>query len=338
MEDIISHGYAERVSKGNTARPGSVSYIPHHGVYNDNKPGKIRVVFDCSAKYDNISLNDMLLQRPDMMNALLGVLCRFRKEPVAITCDVVKMFYQFKVDTNHRDFLRFLWWEKGDFTTEPVEYRMTVHLFGAISSPGCANFGMKKAADDGQEEFGSAAADFIYDDFYVDDGLTSLPTVHEAPGLLVKTQQICAKHGLRLHKFASNSKTLLMSIPAEDLSVNLHNIEYVVGSNMNEKALGVEWSIEQDTFHFSSSFNNCIVNSRPLSVNDLYDSSSTEQLTPNHILTMKTKIVLPPPGEFQLAGVYSRNRWRRVQHMLNVFWSRWENEYLQTLQMRSKWN
>ena len=75
------------------------------------------------------------------------------------------------------------------------------------SSPGCANFGLKKAADDGREDFGSAAADFIYDDFYVDDGLTSLPTVHEALGLLVKTQQICAKHGFRLHKFASNSKT-----------------------------------------------------------------------------------------------------------------------------------
>ena len=82
----------------------------------------------------------------------------------------------------------------------------------------------------------------------------------------------------------------------------------------------------------------CIVNSRLLSVNDLYDSSSTEPLTPNHILTMKTKTVLPPPGEFQLADVYSRKRWRRVQYMLNVFWSRWKNEYLQTLQMRSKWN
>ena len=82
----------------------------------------------------------------------------------------------------------------------------------------------------------------------------------------------------------------------------------------------------------------CIVNCRPLSVNDLYDSSSTEPLTHNHFLTMKTKIVLPPPGEFQQADVYSRKRWRRVQYMLNVFWSRWKNEYLQTLQMWSKWN
>ena len=60
----------------------------------------------------------------------------------------------------------------------------------------------------------------------------------------------------------------------------------------------------------------CIVNSRPLSVNDLYDPSSTEPLTPNHILTMKTKIVLPPPGEFQLADLYSRKRRRRVQYMM----------------------
>ena len=33
-----------------------------------------------------------------------------------------------------------------------------------------------------------------------------------------------------------------------------------------------------------------------------------------------------------------RKIWRRVQYMFNVFWSRWKNEYLQILQMRSKWN
>ena len=53
----------------------------------------------------------------------------------------------------------------------------------------------------------------------------------------------------------------------------------------------------------------CIVNCRPLSVNDLYDSSLAEPLTHNHLLTMQTKIVLPPPpGEFQQADVYSRKK------------------------------
>ena len=44
------------------------------------------------------------------------------------------------------------------------------------------------------------------------------------------------------------------------------------------------------------------------------------------------------PLLYQQADVYSKKRWRRVQYLLNVFWSRWKNEYLQTLQMWSKWN
>ena len=65
-------------------------YIPHHGIYNSNKPGKIRVVFDCSAKYQGTSLNDNLLQGPDLTNGLIGVLARFRKETIAIMCNIEK--------------------------------------------------------------------------------------------------------------------------------------------------------------------------------------------------------------------------------------------------------
>ena len=41
-----------------------------------------------------------------------------------------------------------------------------------------------------------------------------------------------------------------------------------------------------------------IVKSCQLSVSGLCDPLSPEILTPNHILTMKTKVVLPPPGAF----------------------------------------
>ena len=49
--------------------------------------------------------------------------------------------------------------------------RMTVHLFGAVSSQGCANFTQKHSADDGEVEFGLDAADTVRNSFYVDDGL-----------------------------------------------------------------------------------------------------------------------------------------------------------------------
>ena len=62
-----------------------------------------------------------------------------------------------------------------------------------------------------------------------------------------------------------------------------------------------------------------------------------EPLTPNHLLTMKSKVILPPPGEFQRADLYSKKRWRRVQYLANEFWTGWRKDYLQSLQPRQKW-
>ena len=80
-----------------------------------------------------------------------------------------------------------------------------------------------------------------------------------------------------------------------------------------------------------------IINSRPLTVISS-DVKDPYPLSPNQILTMKTSIVLPPPGKFQRNDIYMRRRWRRVQYLCNLFWSRWKREYLPTLQERAKWN
>ena len=80
-----------------------------------------------------------------------------------------------------------------------------------------------------------------------------------------------------------------------------------------------------------------VVNSRPLTTDCLNDSSSPEPLTPNHILTMKSTILAPPPGKFVKEDLYLRKRWRRVQLLSNHFWTRWKKEYLQSLQQRQKW-
>lgn len=61
------------------------------------------MVFDSSAQFDGVSLSEVLLSGPDLNNTLLGVLLRFRKEPVAITADIEQMFYCFVVQEDHRD-------------------------------------------------------------------------------------------------------------------------------------------------------------------------------------------------------------------------------------------
>ena len=225
-------------------------YIPHHGVYHPKKPSKIRVVFDCSADYQRESLNKHLLTGPGLTNGLVGVLCRFRKNPVAFMCDLEAMFHQFKVDENYRNFLRFLWWPNGDIHAAPVEYRMSVHLFGAGSSPGCANFPLKRITTDHEKEFGRDVANFVRDDFYVDDGLKSVPTVTEAIKLIDNTRKFCAKGGLRLHKFTSNSREVLEAFPEDDRAKGLKNLDLNQNSLPMERALGVQWCVETDSFQF----------------------------------------------------------------------------------------
>ena len=79
-----------------------------------------------------------------------------------------------------------------------------------------------------------------------------------------------------------------------------------------------------------------IVNSRPLATANLNDYDS-EILTPNHLLTMKTKPTMGPPGVFDQADVYCRRRWRVVQHLSNQFWIQWKRQYLSSILTRPKW-
>jgi hypothetical protein len=65
------------------------------------------------------------------------------------------MFYSFHVNSEHRNYLRFLWFKNNDPRQEIVDYRMTVHLFGNGPSPAIATFGMRKTAEDGEEGYGS---------------------------------------------------------------------------------------------------------------------------------------------------------------------------------------
>ena len=193
MKDMIDKGQAERVPDEELhLSNGRVWYIPYHGVYHPQKPDKIRVVFDTSAEFKGESLNRHLLQGPDLTNSLNGVLCRFRKEPIAFTCDVEGMFHQVYVNPDHRNLLRFLWWSDENIDSKPTEFRMTVHLFGATSSPGCANFALKRTADDFKELFGSEAAPFVKEDFYVDDGLKSVPSAIQASALIKSTKSLLA--------------------------------------------------------------------------------------------------------------------------------------------------
>jgi hypothetical protein len=84
-------------------------YLPHFAAYHQNKPGKPRLVFDGAAKGFGSSLNDRLLQGPDLLSPLNSVLCKFRQKKVVFTADIKEMFHQVKMRKEDQCSQRFLW-------------------------------------------------------------------------------------------------------------------------------------------------------------------------------------------------------------------------------------
>ena len=77
-----------------------------------------------------------------------------------------------------------------------------------------------------------------------------------------------------------------------------------------------------------------IINGRPLTkLSD--DPRDLLPLTPNDLLLLRSGPTLPP-GHFTKQDAY-RRRWRQVQYLADVFWTRWVKEYLPSLQQRQKW-
>ena len=99
-------------------------------------------------------------------------------------------------------------------------------------------------------------------------------------------------------------------------------------------ALVQQQRIDEDSLHTLLCEVESIVNSRPITkLSD--DPRDPYPLTPNHLLQMSSGPVVPP-GCFVKQDAY-RRRWRQVQYLADVFWSRWLKEYLPGLQERQRW-
>ena len=93
-------------------------------------------------------------------------------------------------------------------------------------------------------------ADFIRRNFYVDDGLKSVQSFEQAKELIKNTKSLCQRVGFRLHKFTSNSREVLSSIPQEDRAADTKDHRLVSKNTAIERALGVHWCIESNTLQF----------------------------------------------------------------------------------------
>ena len=139
----LKKGYVSILSKDelSATENGPVWYVPHHPVLNPHKPDKVRRVCNAASKFRGYSLNDVLLAGPDLLASLMGILANFREDRYAMSADIEEMFLQVEIRYEDRRFLRFLWFDEND---KIVTYQYNRHIFGAKSSPTCANFALQR--------------------------------------------------------------------------------------------------------------------------------------------------------------------------------------------------
>lgn len=180
---------------------------------------------------------------------------RFRREPVGVMADIKSMFHQVRVDKSHVNYLRFLWWPQGNTSMAPKEYRMLVHIFGAVYSPSCANFALQKTADDNECQFPPQVAETVRHNFYVDDCVKSVATESEAIHLIKDLTALCSKGGFQLTRWVSNSRAVLASIPPEQRANKVRTLDLDKDSLPIERTLGLQWCVDSDHFQFNIHLN-----------------------------------------------------------------------------------
>ncbi|XP_058828066.1 uncharacterized protein LOC131687975 [Topomyia yanbarensis] len=249
IEEYLEKGYARKLMEAELAETRQrIWYLPIFPVFNPNKPGKVRIVWDAAAKTNGVSLNSMMLTGPDQLTSLLSVLIQFRENRVAICGDLREMFHQVRISEEDQNCLRFLWRENPS-DAEPSTYVMQVMTFGACCSPSCAQYVKNLNAEKHGGQY-PKAANAIIKNHYVDDMLTSTESEEEAIQLAREVRHVHAQGGFEIRNWISNSPVVLNALQKERIDEKSLNL----GSELaTEKVLGLWWCTATDTLTFKLS-------------------------------------------------------------------------------------
>jgi hypothetical protein len=250
FKELIIEGYVRKATARDLNTPWpNVWYLPMSLVVNQNKePVKTRNVYDASAKYKGTSLNDNLLMGPNLLVDMLAPLMRMRLYKYAFTGDVKSMFHRVMICERDQQCQRILWREKQQ---DPMQiYIQQVMLFGPKSSPFGSQIVKNKTADKWTYKYPSAVQ-ALRDYTYMDDLLTSEPTVEKAVETATNCIKILKSINWDLVGFQSNSLKVLQGLSSANVKLETIDIMSAEEATYTTKVLGVAWNPKLDAFTFN---------------------------------------------------------------------------------------
>lgn len=241
MRDYIDLGHMELAPQSTTKRV----YIPHHFVTKeDSTTTKLRVVFDASMKSSSgVSLNETLLVGATIQDDLFTQLVRFRTHSIAMKADIAKMYRQFEVHEDDRDYQTILWREKA---SDPVqEFRLKTVTYGTACAPFLATRCLVQLSVDEEHNFPRAAS-VLKELMYIDDFLGGGKTREDCLQIYDELNQLCASACLDIRKWCSSDSEVLSAVPPEMKEEGFHDFD----EDTTCKALGIRWKAQGDYFYF----------------------------------------------------------------------------------------
>ena len=217
IEDQLKAGIVERVPGNETKLPDNVGthYSKHHPVVRQDKDTtKVRIVYNGSDKLGSqeLILNDCLETGPNYIPHLFDMLVRFRSNPIAITADIEKVFLMVSIKNEHKDMLRFLWFDdpySDDLST--IVLRFNRLMFGLRPSPSILGSVIQHHLDL-YKKSEPEMAELLSKAFYVDDLSTGEKNVAKIFEIYDTAKEIMASGRFNLSKWSSNSKEVMERI------------------------------------------------------------------------------------------------------------------------------
>lgn len=266
LQEYIDLGHMSPVNKIDT---DNCFYLPHHPVIKmSSTTTKVRVVFDASAKTTSgASLNDILLTGPTLQADLFSILIKFRTHKYVITGDIEKMYRQFLVRPEDRDYQRIIW-RNADGNIQ--DYTLNTVTFGVTSAPFMAIKTLHQLSEDEGHDF-PLAAQVLKNDFYVDDLLSGSSTISEGIELRQQLTKLLSRGQLTIRQWASNHMALLNGLSADQINTHLS-----LNDTDTLKTLGVYWNSKKDVFTYT-----------------IHSTINPTSITKRHILSETAKIFDP---------------------------------------------
>ncbi|XP_028967508.1 uncharacterized protein LOC100909245 [Galendromus occidentalis] len=177
MRSFLDNNFAEKNPRGSTPK----YFMPHFPVVNETKTTyKVRPVFNASSHLKGqLSLNDCILDMPNLLPTSAEMLLKFRSHRFGLIGDIKKAYMTVGVQEEFRSYLCFLWYDSEDMKN-PTTYRMTRNTFGVKDAQFNTIMAIREQAKRFEDPKPSGSKALV-ENLYMDDliaGEDSIPKVH----------------------------------------------------------------------------------------------------------------------------------------------------------------